>query len=323
MTHYRLGVACIASEFPLPGLLPMSSAANALAPVTIHVRRGGPAEPVAEWLDNSISSDAEPDWATVRHLRSADRRWYRIFYDYHGHWADFTMSADGRAVTVDMGEGEDEAEVANLLEGAVLSRALRLAGAPCLHGSALALRGRAVVIIGPSGYGKSSLGWALVRHGCTLVSDDMVGIERQDEGYAALCGRMRLRIWPDAAERMGIAAERDAVLFPTLSEFAKLGVRDVAPPPDGPVPIHAIYRLRRRDPALTEPVIAPLEASAALAELSGNLHGLILPDRATRQRELAWLADIARNVPVLSLTLPDDLDRLGDSAALLADRLFA
>lgn len=41
-----------------------------------------------------------------------------------------------------------------------------------LHGSCVALSGRGVLILGPSGSGKSSLALQLIAFGCDLVSDD-------------------------------------------------------------------------------------------------------------------------------------------------------
>ncbi len=54
------------------------------------------------------------------------------------------------------------------------------AGARIVHASAVALDGRAVLILGPSGSGKSSLALALMASGCTLVSDDRTVLSERD-----------------------------------------------------------------------------------------------------------------------------------------------
>lgn len=54
-----------------------------------------------------------------------------------------------------------------------------------LHGSAVACRGRAVLILGKSGAGKSGLTLRLIRMGAGLVADDQVLLERRGRGLIA------------------------------------------------------------------------------------------------------------------------------------------
>lgn len=318
MRHYRLGTAKVASAIVLPGLPETAPSADA----AITIRRGLPGAQAREWVDHPEGSECTPAWATVDHLRSADGSWYRIRYDYRGHVADFSIRCDGSEITVHAGEGEADSEVANLIEGPILGRAMRLAGQPCLHATALAVDGKAVALMGASGVGKSSLAWALVQQGCTLVTDDMVGLAPGPEGLFVQPGRARLRMWPDVAERLGVRGGDSRVLFPTTTEMEKIGVRDPAVFEERPVRLHAIYRVLPRDPELAAPSIVAMPASERLAELAANLHGMIAPGRAERQRELMLLAKVAATVPVCSLTLPDDLDALPGMAAELRRRLF-
>lgn len=67
-----------------------------------------------------------------------------------------------------------------------------------LHGSCVALSGRGVLILGPSGSGKSSLALQLMAHGCDLVSDDRTEIVLRDgmldaTAPEALRGRIEAR----------------------------------------------------------------------------------------------------------------------------------
>lgn len=317
MHHYRLGAAGVASEIKLSGL----PEARPEFSVDITIRRGAPDEGALDWLDHPEGAEFTPPWAQVDYFRSADGGWYRIRYDYRGHIADFSIRHDGRTITVETSEGETDAELSNLIEGPILGRAMRLAGLPCIHGTALASGGRAIVLMGASGVGKSSLAWALVQQGCGLVTDDMVGIETAAGGLLVHPGRARLRMWPDTARRLGLGATADA-LFPTATEMEKVSVRDRDSFEGSPVPLHAIYRLLPRDPAIKAATIEEMPWGQRLADLAANLHGLLAPDREGRRRELAMLAAVAAAAPVRSLTLPDDLDSLPRMAADLRRRLF-
>ena len=67
-----------------------------------------------------------------------------------------------------------------------------------LHASAVALAGRAVLVLGPSGSGKSALALELMALGCGLVSDDRTELTLLDghlvaSAPAALRGRIEAR----------------------------------------------------------------------------------------------------------------------------------
>jgi HPr kinase/phosphorylase len=61
-----------------------------------------------------------------------------------------------------------------------------------LHGSCVALSGRGVLILGPSGTGKSALALVLMAYGCDLVSDDRTDVTLRDGALEATA--------PDAIE---------------------------------------------------------------------------------------------------------------------------
>ncbi|MET0248063.1 MAG: hypothetical protein ABW182_15030 [Sphingomonas sp.] len=316
MKYYRLGIAGIASELPLTGLPEVAP----IAVPDIRVTRGVVVALADAWRDDQ-SSEIVPDWATIDYFRSADGRWHRIRYDYRGNIAEFAIREDGAQVVVETAH-PDAAEVANLIEGPILGRAMRLAGCTCLHATALSQGDRAIALMGASGVGKSSLAWALVRQGCRLVTDDMVALARDGDAMMVQPGRARLRLWPDSAERLGLSGD-SGTLFPTTTEMAKVGVHDPALFDDRPVRLDAIYRVLPRDPALAQPTIAEMPVAERLAELASNLHGMLAPGREGRRRELAWLASVAGRVPVRTLILPDRLDALPGIAAALIPRLFA
>lgn len=60
-------------------------------------------------------------------------------------------------------------------------------GSLILHATTVACEGRAVVILGPSGSGKSGLGLQLMALGATLVADDQTILQRRETGLVASC----------------------------------------------------------------------------------------------------------------------------------------
>jgi len=70
--------------------------------------------------------------------------------------------------------------------------------AETVHASTVALDGRAVLITGPSGSGKSDLALRLLDRGFVLVSDDRTIVKRQDERLLAsappnIAGKLEIR----------------------------------------------------------------------------------------------------------------------------------
>jgi serine kinase of HPr protein (carbohydrate metabolism regulator) len=61
----------------------------------------------------------------------------------------------------------------------------RLLSSETIHASTVALEGRAVVISGPSGSGKSDLALRLLDRGFTLVSDDQTIVRREGDRLIA------------------------------------------------------------------------------------------------------------------------------------------
>jgi len=83
-----------------------------------------------------------------------------------------------------------------------------------LHASCVAFNGRAVLILGPSGTGKSALALDLMSRGGSLIADDQVILTRRDDALIASCpkpltGRIEARgVGLLAAQSGGPAAVR-------------------------------------------------------------------------------------------------------------------
>ena len=93
--------------------------------------------------------------------------------------------------------------------------------AEILHATCVAVDGRGLLILGPSGSGKSALALRLVSRGAALVADDLTRVERMEERLVASCPN------PDLAgliEARGVGVLRaPALAMTTLALVADLG----------------------------------------------------------------------------------------------------
>lgn len=88
-----------------------------------------------------------------------------------------------------------------------------------VHASTVAIDGKAVLIGGPSGSGKSDLALRLIDRGAVLVSDDYTIVRRTDAGLVAsapatIAGKMEVRGL--GIVEMATAAEAPVALFVEL-----------------------------------------------------------------------------------------------------------
>tara|TARA_B100000242_G_scaffold238774_1_gene178685 strand:+ start:585 stop:1508 length:924 start_codon:yes stop_codon:yes gene_type:complete len=81
------------------------------------------------------------------------------------------------------------------LLGSAIGALLIQRGRLLLHGNALEKEGEAIVCLGDSGVGKSTLAYLLMQKGWKLISDDLVAID--NNGYT-LPGIPRIKLWEDA-----------------------------------------------------------------------------------------------------------------------------
>jgi hypothetical protein len=190
-------------------------------------------------------------------------------------------------IAVDSRDGDAE-----LLEHRIASSAictlLSLRGDLALHAAAVEADGRAIVFCGPSLRGKSTLARALGEAGCRLLGEDGIAVELSEAGPIAHPGARGVRMRSPGGGRQR----------PVL-------VDDPGAGEPGPCPVAAVVLLGERG---AEFEVEPLLPARALALLTPNL--IHSGGRASIGAAFQRLATLLGAVPVLQISLPDDLDAL-------------
>jgi hypothetical protein len=240
-----------------------------------------PAELLRRW------SHSEPGAERVRELRDEDVVLLTVeFAPTAGYLLDapgfgrILISPDGSELICDPETGNPKWTA--LLTAQALPLAATLRGFEALHASGVALRGKAALFSGPSGAGKSSLAAALLRRGATLLSDDTVALELQDDAtLLAHPGASLLQLRTDEHERLS-PGER-AVLGPATSFISKQ--RFSPSVAVLPVPFGELFLLERSS---TGAIVERIETVDPFVLLASTFNlSVRTPDRLVRHLDMA------------------------------------
>ena len=216
---------------------------------------------------------------------------YLIDAPHHGR---FLVAPDGREVLC-AGRPDNEAGAQSVLLGQVLPLAATVAGREILHAGAVALNGRAVVIAGPTGRGKSNLVARLVLVEASLIADDAVAVSENRGIPITHPGPSLVHLIPADADRLadgrrlvpvkGFRAAKVAMSAQRAPETVELGV---------------VYLLDRGGETTG---VAICDASAGTRSLLGSAGVMAVRTGERLIRHMEICGRIAERVPVRTIAV--------------------
>ena len=145
----------------------------------------------------------------------------------------------GRDVVIESCGGSAH-DVSAFLTGTVLAALLQQRGLVTFHASAVATGTGAVLFVGKSGVGKSSLLAALSERGCLMLSDDVTAVEMDATGKLnALSAFPWTRLWADTLDAMGWKGRAQGPVKEGLEKY-QISVERFCPAPQT---LRAVYSL--------------------------------------------------------------------------------
>ena len=239
---------------------------------------------------------------------------YRVWYVAGGTYfrlrysdgCQFVMNRQGSRLWVSGPEAATPEYLSTYLLGPVLGRLMRLRGSPCLHGSAVAVGGQALAILGQSGAGKSTTAAAFARLGFPVLTDDVTVLREEADAFWVLPGDPNLCLWPQSVEYL---FDSPTALPPLIShnvldpEWDKRCLDLTGPGycfQSRPLPLGAIYILWERQED-AGPRVEEVRGQEGLLLLLANTYGAAFLDRELRGREFETLGRLLDRVPVRRL----------------------
>jgi len=147
--------------------------------------------------------------------------------------------------------GVEELLLQQFMIGPVLAVLLSLRGALVLHASAVAGPDGALVFLGSSGWGKSTIAAALYSDGYRFITDDVLPISDKNRAPSAVPGIPQVNIWPEAAQTLGYDPDTLPRLYTGIEKRNLRTDREFSPEP---LRIKCIYLIEESDLQIIEPM---------------------------------------------------------------------
>ena len=223
------------------------------------------------------------------------------------------LVTNGRDVLVEP-RGGDESAIGSFLSTSIFGAVLQQRGVMAFHAGSVTADGGAVLFLGGSGIGKSSLAAALHDRGYDLLADDVTGVvlDRGAHRPVALPSLPCFRLRPDMLDATRHVDARDRVR-PGIEKYLAPATRFHA----APLPVRAacVLTIHNRPDVRVEP--AP--PAGAFKQLSRHTYRkLLLHGHGQQMTHFRVLTAMARSVPLARVTRPAVPCRLD----LLANRIM-
>lgn len=255
------------------------------------------------WGSDIHDSRQTPPGDLIASYELPDRTWYSATdtgdgyrFRFHG-CGEFTVSRDLRQVRARRDPEGDAAMLPILFVGTVGAFLLTLRGATVMHASAVCTGGSALAFVGQSGRGKSTIAAMLCGAGASLVTDDVLIVDRGDP---VMCqgGASELRLRPNARPLVRTLDTTDT--YPTADDRVAVSPSSVE---RSRVPLAAIVvptpsRTARRVEFAHMPPSTALFAILSFPRVHGWRVASVL------ERDFATLSHLVSTVPVFEAAIP-------------------
>ncbi len=311
MPYYSIYGLTLHSNRELPGLVVSATTTASqlvleLGAIPEAITRFEKIEP-AWYISDNQAEDEDPN-LSVWQLSEKDYFWLT-----YSDGIEFVLSATHPQLWARWPDHESLESAATYLLGPVLGFWLRLRGVACLHASAVAIEGQAVLFLGTSGAGKSTTAAALAQLGYPVLSDDLTALTEQGDGFVVQPGYSGLRLWSDSAQTLFDSAEALPRLVPAHLDWDKRYL-DLRQPgyrfQSEPLPLGAIYLLDERGSEPSRPSIQAVAPRDGLLSLIANTYASYLLPKTRRGQEFEILARLIQQIPLRQLLPHADPARL-------------
>ena len=200
------------------------------------------------------------------------------------------------------------------LSGVVMAAVLYQRKNFVAHGSAIAIQDKAVLFLGDSGAGKSSLALAFHQHQCPVITDDLASIHLHDHLPFIHPALPQIRTTEETAQHLNL----DWANLSPIPGLAKRYLNFEADFETEALPVAQIYILKNAD----EITIQDLTGQQKMMELMHHSEVMHLFSQNQSQHFLSC-ASLASKVPIQTLQRPKDWAHLDTVITTIQEQISA
>lgn len=256
------------------------------------------------WGEDCAIPDQLPAGRVLATLSLADGRGYTHMDTGTGYalcfhqTCEFRTDYHRRLIRVHLAPNVEPGIVPLLLVGNVVAALLTLSGECVLHASAVEIDGVALAFVGSSGMGKSTLAALLCASGARLITDDVLRLEQDGNGFRCFVGASEIRLRQEAA---GLAERFPAAVTGTTADN-RLAIRLDDNRSSRPR-LHAIV-IPHPSRTVRELRLTRLTQPQALFSLARYPRVLGWQTSEPVRRQFEAFGRVARSVPVFDAEIP-------------------
>ncbi|MEM8749191.1 MAG: hypothetical protein AAGF28_02750 [Pseudomonadota bacterium] len=230
---------------------------------------------------------------------------YRLRYPA---FAEFEIDRDNQQIVCSPLDGVGEDTIQHLYTNHVRPLAMGLFGRPMFHGSAVEVDGYAVMFVGVSGMGKSTLALSFATNGFPFLSDDGLLFETDGPSLELQPSAPAIRVWHDVLDTMTPSGSADASSVGEINEKYSLPASSQITYCDTPKPVACVYFLQDNHMQTTS--ISPLSSADSAVNWLKNSFLIDPTDQDLISRQFSLISDLAARMPAYSLDYPRDFAQL-------------
>jgi hypothetical protein len=303
----------LASDLALPDLLPDDKAPEEAA---IHIRLASDQNfpPPGAWF-LSMKMPTEDPWLSCAKIKSMETGEESNSYLLRFHeLADFLVSAHGRDVLCRTEPGIPLETLHHLILDQVLPLVFNLQGREVLHATAVCTPWGVCAFTGETGVGKSTLAASFLSAGYPILSDDCLVMQEAQGQILAMPAYPGVRLWDDSIDALGSHLEETIPVshYTTKRRWLGEGSEDFTAQPHPLARVYCLHRQKDNEGKadLESPTIDPLSPRDGFLELLSGTFRLDITDRAMLVRQFRFLEQVASQVPIRRLGIPNNFASL-------------
>ena len=267
------------------------------------------------------SGDGEP------RLPSSVRVWrYEESGAYHFVYRDgveFMIDGSGGKISAACSGSATLEDAVSYLVGVIMGFVLRLKGRAALHASVVEVEGRAVVLLGDAGSGKSTTAAAFALLGHGVLADDVCAPVEHAGQFWIEPAYPGIRLWPDAVNALFGAHDALPRISPAwdkrLLELSSGAYQFHA----DRLPVGAFYLLMPASGIEEAMPVKRMRGSELMMKLVEMSYPHYLLDKGMKANQFAFLSRLAAAAPGASLTIREELSCVSDICRTIVDDVCA